>query len=140
MFKNILLIAEDLDGSVQAARMAGEAARTMDSSNLCITVTYPPVPSFLGDPGFEKAFRERLTKAEAVAESLQREVGTIPGEVQTEVLGVPLVEAVISVSQVHGSDLIVMGSPHRGPLGQAVTWHHNHQVVDHVHCPVMIVP
>jgi nucleotide-binding universal stress UspA family protein len=119
--------------------MAGETARTMNSSSLCIAVTYPPVPDFLGESDFERMTADRLTKAEAVARSLVQEVGAIPGEIQTEVMEGPVVKAIQKIAPVHGSDLILMGSPHRGMLGQAVARHHSHQLVDHAPCPVMIV-
>jgi nucleotide-binding universal stress UspA family protein len=139
MFQHILLAAEDSDHSMNAARMAGETARTMNSSSLCIAVTYPPVPEFLGDQKFGKETAARQTKAEATVRSLLLEVGNIPGEITTEVLEGPVVDAILKVSQLNGTDLILMGSRHRGPLGQAESCNHGRKIADHAPCPVMIV-
>jgi len=70
MFDNILLVANDLDHSRQAARMVGETARRMGSSSLCIAVAYPSVPDYLGTPYSEEATATRQTRAEAVAQRL----------------------------------------------------------------------
>jgi nucleotide-binding universal stress UspA family protein len=139
MFNNILLAAEDLEHSMSAARVAGETARVMKSSNLCVAVAYHPVPDFLGELDFERMTADRQTKAEAVAKSLVQEVGAIPGDIQIEVMEGPVVKAIQKIAPVHGSDLILMGSGHRGILGQNATWHHGQKVVDHAPCPVMIV-
>ena len=80
-----------------------------------------------------------MTKAEAAAKVLIQAVGDIPGETQIEILEGPVVKAIQKIAPVHGSDLILMGSPHRRLLGQAVARHHSHQLVDHPPCPVMIV-
>ncbi|MGA2080693.1 MAG: universal stress protein [Holophaga sp.] len=115
MFDNILLAAENVDHSIQAAKVAGETARAMNSSSLCIVVAYPPVPDFLGAPVCERVSAARLTRAEAV------------------------VETTLVVSQEQGSDLIVMGLQEPGPLGHLVAGHESEAVVDQARCPVMIV-
>jgi len=139
MFNNILLVADDLDHSRQAARMVGETARRMGSSSLCIAVAYPAVPDFLGVPYSEQATAARLTRAEAMARLLLQEVGPIPGEVQAEVLAGTVAEVTRAVSQVRGSDLIVVGSRDRGPLGRLRAWHQGRASAGRALCPVLTV-
>ncbi len=139
MFQHILLAAEDLGHARNAAKMAGETARLMKSSSLCITVTYHPVPTFLGELSYEEETATRQSKAEAVVNSLLKEVGAIPGEIQTEVLEGPAEDAILKVAQVRGSDLILMGNGHREILAQEVPWHHGQKVMNRAPCPVMVV-
>ena len=137
MFNHILLATDNMKQGKLAARTAGETARQMHSATLCIVVTYPPVPGFLGILESEKRIAARLSRAEVLAESLLQEVGVIPGETQLEILEGPLSEAVATVSQVRGSDLIVMNSKQPRPLERLTEWFHNCQVVAHRRCPVM---
>ena len=139
MYNNLLLVAEDLDQAIPAAQMVGETARRMGSSNLCIAVAYPPVPDCLGTPYAEQATATRQAKAEAVAKVLRREVGSIPGAIQTEVLEGTVAEVSRTISEVRGSDLIVMGSEEPGFLRRLWAGRHDREVLDHALCPVMIV-
>ena len=139
MFNHILLATDNLKQGKLAARTAGETARQMHSASLCIVVTYPSVPAFLGVLEIEKKTAERLSRAEALVESLLQEVGVIPGEIQIEILAGPLAEAVSTVSQVRGSDLIVMNSKQSGPLERPTEWFHSGQVAGHERCPMMIL-
>jgi nucleotide-binding universal stress UspA family protein len=140
MFNHILLASDDMKQGKWAARTAGETARQMHSSSLCIVVTYPSVPDFLGLLEIEKKTAAHLSQAEALMEGLLQEVGVIPGEIQTEILEGPLAEAVATVSQVRGSDLIVMNSKKPGPWEHLTEWIHNCAVVNHEHCPIMTLP
>jgi nucleotide-binding universal stress UspA family protein len=136
MYDHILLVADGLDGSAQAARMVGETARRMQSADLCIAVAYPPVPDCLGAPYFERAVAKRQARAEAVARRLRQEVGAVPGKIQTEVLEGTVAEVAQSISQVRGSDLIVIGSRETGPVRRMWAGFHG---ADHALCPVMVV-
>jgi len=139
MFNNLLLVADDLDHSRQAARMVGETARRVGSSSLCIVVAYPAVPDCLGAPYSERATAARMTRAEAVARLLLREVGPVPGKVETEVLAGTVAEVTRAVSQVRGSDLIVTGSRDSGPLARLRAWRHGRVSADLSLCPVVTV-
>jgi nucleotide-binding universal stress UspA family protein len=140
MFNHILLATDNMKQGRWAARTAGETARQMHSASLCIVVTYSPVPDFLGILEIEKKTAARLSQAEALVECLLQEVGVIPGELQTEILEGPLAEVVATVSQVRGSDLIVMSSGKPQRLERLTEWFHGCQVVDHERCPVMTLP
>jgi nucleotide-binding universal stress UspA family protein len=140
MFNHILLATDNMKQGKMAARTAGETARQMHAASLCIVVTYPAVPDFLGILEIEKKTAAHLARAEVLMESLLQEVGVIPGEIQMEILAGPLAEAVATVSQVRGNDLIVMSSKKPGPLERLAEWFHSYQVVDHGRCPVMTLP
>jgi len=139
MYNNLLLVADDLDQAIPAAQMVGETARRMRSANLCIAVAYPSVPDCLGSPYAEQATASRQAKAEAVAQMLRREVGSIPGAIQTEVLEGTVAQVSRTVSEVRGSDLIVMGSGEPGLLRRLWAGRHGREVLEQALCPVMIV-
>ncbi len=136
MYDHILLVADGLDGSGQAARMVGETARRMQSADLCIAVAYPPVPDYLGAPYCEKAMAKRLAKAEALAQRLRREVGPVPGKIQTEVLEGTVADVTVAISRVRGSDLIVIGSRETRSVRRMWAGLHG---AGHALCPVMVV-
>jgi nucleotide-binding universal stress UspA family protein len=131
MFNHILLAADGTEPSVHAAGLAGEIARSMKSATLCIMVPYTPVPAFLGDPQFDKVTAARLIEADGIVNTMKKAIGEIPGELSVEVLEGPAAQAILHVSEVHHSDLIVMGSRGLGTLG--------HLMVGKYLCPVMIV-
>jgi|GEM_PF-1395800 nucleotide-binding universal stress UspA family protein len=139
MYNNLLLVADNLNHALPAARMVGETARRMGSADLCIAVAYAPVADCLGSPYTEQATARRQAKAEALAQRLLREVGSIPGKVQTELLAGTMAEVTRTIAQTHGSDLIVMGSEEPGPLRRLWARRHDREVVDLALCPVLIV-
>jgi nucleotide-binding universal stress UspA family protein len=137
MFNRILLATDNLTQGKLAARTAGETARQMHSATLCIVVTYPSVPDFLGVREMEKQIARRHSQAETLIASLLEEVGTIPGEIQTEILEGSLADAAAKVSEVRGSDLIVMNAKKAWALERLGEWFHKYLVTSHEHCPVM---
>ena len=136
---NILLVADDLEHARTAARMVGETARRTQASDLCVVVAYPPVPDYLGSPYAERATATRVARAEAVAQELLREVGTVPGTRSTELLEGTAAEVARTVYQARGGDLIVLGSGEPGPWRRLWAGNPGRELADHGLCPVMIV-
>jgi nucleotide-binding universal stress UspA family protein len=139
MFTNILLATDDPKRAKQAARMAGETARSLRTSNVCILVAYPSVPDYLGVQEMEKATAERQARAETLAETLRQEVGAIPGQVQTDVLEGPVAEAAAAASQVQRSDLIVLSAKGLSLWGRLKAWSRAGRILDGAPCPVLLV-
>jgi nucleotide-binding universal stress UspA family protein len=139
MFNNILLAADNLERAKQAARMAGDTARAQGSSNLTIVVSYPSVPDYLGAQDAEKATAERLTRAQTLAESLRLEVGSIPGQVQTDVLEGTVADAATAASRARSTDLIVMSAKGAGLWGRLKTWLRAGRILTGAPCPVLLV-
>lgn len=138
MFKNLLLAGDLSEHSLHAARTAGEMARAMDS-NVCIVVAFPPVHGFLGEPNFDKVAAARLIEAEAVVTAARNEMGTIPGEIQVEIIEGQAADVILQVAETHGSDLILMGSRHLGVLGHLLARDSGQKVANEARCPVMII-
>ena len=139
MFTNILLAADNLEGSKLAARTAGDTARSQPASNLTLVVAYPSAPGYLGLQETERITAQRQARAEALAEALRREVGAIPGRIQVELLEGPVAEAAAAASQARGSDLDIMGAPDPGLWGRLMAWFRTDRTLHGAPCPVLTV-
>jgi nucleotide-binding universal stress UspA family protein len=139
MYHQILVVARAADQGGKAAWVAGETARRMRTEKICLLVPYPAIPGFLGFQEAGKKSAARLALAETLAESLIRELGSVPSEVQTEFLEGNMADAAIAVSRVRNSDLIVMGQGATGFLGRIQDSILHHKVLRRTGCPVLIV-
>jgi nucleotide-binding universal stress UspA family protein len=139
MFKNILLGVDGSEHALNAARMAGELARTAQSEQLYIVVAYDPVPPYLGDPNMQYAINARLKEAQSILQAAVEAVGDVPAKLHTELIEGSAAEAIIEVAKTRQSDLIVMGARGLGRIAAAVLGSTSQKVVSHAPCPVLIV-
>ena len=139
MFNRIMLATDDLDHAQEAAKMAGDAARQLHASNLCIVVAYPPVPEFLGTPEADRQTAARLTEAEALAERLVHDVGVLPCEIQMELLEGSVADAAMAASSIRESDLIILSARRTSLWQRLAAWLRNGRVMSQAHCPVLFV-
>ncbi len=138
MFKNILL---GVDGSVhalKAARLAGELARSLDA-DLRVVVAFEPVPSYLGDSNLEQVISARIRQAESILAEALQEIGEIPRPPATEILEGSPAEAILAVAETRGNDLIVVGSRGQGRLSTLLLGSQSDKIIQHAHCPVLVV-
>jgi nucleotide-binding universal stress UspA family protein len=139
MFNNILLAVDGSEHSLQTARVAGDLARSINSSTLRIVVVFDPVPAYLGEPNFDQIASRRVLEADAILNSAQETVGQIPAEIHTEVLEGSPAEAILDVAKTRQNDLIIMGSRGLGTLTGLLLGSQSYKVVNHAPCPVLIV-
>ena len=139
MFEKILLGVDGSDHGLNAAKVAGDLARAMNSEMLRIVVAFDAIPPYLGEPNLQHAIDARLTQANAIWEAAVQAVGEVPADVHTELIEGPAAEAIIEVAKTRGSDLIVMGSRGLGRITGAVLGSTSQKVVAHAPCPVLIV-
>ena len=139
MFETILLAVDGSEHGQHAAKTAGELARAVKAKDLRIVVAFEPIPSYLGEPILSQAIAHRKMEAQDILEKAQKVIGSVPAEVNTEVISGPIAEAIIDVASVRKSDLIVMGSRGLGRLAGAVIGSNSQKVVSHAPCPVLVV-
>jgi nucleotide-binding universal stress UspA family protein len=139
MFSRIVLGVDGSTHALHAARKTGELARAMNSEHLWVVVAYDPIPSYLGEPNFQRAMSLRLQEAESILQEAIAAVGKISGEIHQEMLEGSPAEEIIKVADIRESDLIIMGSRGRGTLASLVLGSQSQKVVSHAHCPVLIV-
>jgi nucleotide-binding universal stress UspA family protein len=138
MFKNILLAVDGSEHSLHAARLSGDLAREM-TADMYVVVSFDPVPKYLGDPLLQQAISARIQEAEQILQPALVEVGEIPGALRTEILEGPPAEAILSVAEVRGADLIIMGVRGLGRLAGLVLGSQSQKVVANAACPVLLV-
>jgi nucleotide-binding universal stress UspA family protein len=138
MFENVLLAVDGSKSSMQAAQIAAEIARC-HKGILRIVVAFDPLPSYLGEPNLQAALSIRMKKAEEILSDALDAVGSVPGEIHSEILEGPPAEAILHVAEIRHNDLIVMGSRGLGRLTGLLLGSQSHKVVTHAPCPVLIV-
>jgi nucleotide-binding universal stress UspA family protein len=138
MFKNILLAVDGSEHSMRAAQVAAEVAGCAPAT-LRVLVAYDRIPPDLGDPFLERVVSERTREAEKILQKTLPIIGTLPGEVHTEILEGPVAEAILRVAETRQNDLIVMGSRGLGTLAGILLGSQSQKVLNHAPCPVLIV-
>jgi nucleotide-binding universal stress UspA family protein len=139
MFSHILLGVDGSTHALNAAKIAGDLARSNPNATIRIVVAFDSVPPYLGEPNLQIAITARMKEAETILQMAAQAVGKIPGEVHTEILeGFPA-EAILEVVRVRECDLIVMGSRGLGRLAGALLGSQSQKVLQHAPCPVLIV-
>ena len=108
-------------------------------ADLWVVVAYDPLPSYLGDPILQGAITSRLSHSEEILNAGLQEIGQVPGKVKTEILEGPPAEAILSVAETRGVDLIIMGTRGLGRLAGLLVGSQSQKVVAHAHCPVLLV-
>ena len=138
MFKNILLAFDGSEHAVKAARVAGDMARSMQAVLRVITI-FDPISPYLGETNLQAAIAGHMAQAEATLQDALKEVGEIPGGLDSEILEGPVAEAILSVVDVRQIDLVIMGTRGRGRLAGLLLGSQSQKVVSHASCPVLLV-
>ncbi len=139
MFEIILLAVDGSEHGQNAARIAGDLARAVKAKDLRIVVAYEPIPSYLGEPNLGQAIAARKTEAKEILLKAQAEIGSVPSQINTEMIEGSIAEAILDVANVRKSDVIVMGSRGLSRLAGALLGSNSQKVVSHAPCPVLIV-
>jgi len=139
MFDKILLAVDGSDHALHAARVAAEMARGMKPKEFRIVVSYDSIPVYLGEPNMQFAIDNRKKDAEEILDKAIKEVGTIPGEIHTEMIEGDPAAAIIEVATTRESEIIIMGSRGLGRLAGLLLGSTSQKVVAHAPCPVLIV-
>ena len=139
MFDNLLLAVDGSDHSMRAAQYAGDLARALGSSIVRIVVAFEQIPDYLGEPNRQQAIDARLQQANGILQRAQDAVGSIPGEIHTELIEGSPAEAVIEIARTRRSSVIVMGSRGLSNMAGLVLGSTSQKVVSHAPCPVLIV-
>jgi len=139
MFEKILVAVDGSEHGLRAAKFAGDLARQMKSKMVRIVVSFEPIPPYLGEPNMQTAINARLEEAQGILRAAEKEVGSIPGELHTELIEGSAAESILDVARTRESDVIVMGARGLGRIAAAVLGSVSQKVVAHAPCPVLIV-
>jgi len=139
MFEVILLAVDGSEHGLRAAKVAGDLARAINAKDLRILVAYEPIASYLGEPNLSAVISARTQEAQEILDKAQQVIGSVPGEINTELVEGPTAEKILDVARTRKSDLIVMGSRGRSSLVGALLGSNAQKVVSHAPCPVLVV-
>ncbi len=139
MFDVILLAVDGSEHGLHAAKLAGDLARAVKARELQVVVAFEPIPSYLGEPWRSQAISARTSEAEQILQTAERAVGTVPAQINKEVIEGSIAEAILAAANARKCDVIVMGSRGFGRLEGAVLGSNSQKVVSHAPCPVLIV-
>jgi nucleotide-binding universal stress UspA family protein len=135
--KTILVGTDGSHGAQVAVRRAIGLAGDIGASLTFVGVWPPPLP-VLGDPYYQRALTEDLTRvrhavqtavAEAEAHGITAEYELLEGDPATEL---------IRLAVLRDADLIVVGSRGRGALLSTVLGSVSRRVVHEASCPVLV--
>lgn len=139
MFQKILLATDGSPDAEEALKYARDLA-LRDGAQVIVVHAFDPVPSYLGDPWWDKVAARHAWVGQEVADKAEqrlKEAGL--DDIVVEVLEGPSANAILKVAQVRECDLIVMGSRGHGALASLLLGSVSRRVLVHASMPVMIV-
>ena len=138
MFKKILVGVDGSEHGLRAAKIAGEMARKM-GSELYLVAAYDVLPTDFGETYLEEILAKRMSQAENIIAAALRECGKIEGTITKEIMEGPPAEAILSVADTRGVDLIIMGTRGLGRIASLIMGSQSLKVVSQAQCPVLLV-
>lgn len=139
MFKHILLAYDGSETARQAAARAAELARALPGLvRVRVVVAVEAVPANLGEPNFSRLATERTLAGQALLAEAHGLLGE-GLEVHDELLFGPPAEEILTVAEVRGCDLIVMGTRGHSPWQGLLFGSNAQRVISRAPCPVLVV-
>jgi len=137
MFDKILLAVDGSDCALDAAKVAGDLARSENSKQLRILTVYDSIPHYLQDQN--PLIEAHIQESDLIIKAAVEKVGKIHGTVDTDILSGDPADSIIEEAKDEKFDLIVMGARGKGKLMGLLLGSHIHKVATHAPCPVLIV-
>ena len=145
MFASILAAFDGSEGSVAALQKAAGLAKLADADLTVLTLyrhhSVLEGSMFVTDveqpDNIDEIMRERAKEVAESGASIAREVGC--EKIRAFVKGGPVARTIVSFSQEHGNDLIVMGSRGLGSIEGYLLGSVSHKVTSLSKCPVLVV-
>ncbi|MDN3427037.1 universal stress protein [Microbacterium sp. APC 3898] len=138
MYQSILLAVDGSENSMRAGKQAAQLASLI--TGVEVTVLY--VSDFnedsneeVHDGGSVEFELSREKKIQPVRESLERENIYY----KTEIMHGRPAPVIIELANDGNFDLVVIGSRGLNPISEMVLGSVSHKVLNHVHCPVLVV-
>ena len=136
------LIVVPLDGSKHSLK-ALDCARELTEkhgSKLILLHAFHQTSDLRGSEGFNQMVGKRRGKGEQIIKEAVQRLGQVSSfEVEEELLEGPAADAIISVVESRGADLVVMGTRGMGSLKGMVFGSVSTKVSHHAPCSVLVV-
>lgn len=138
MFTEILVAVDGSDHANRALDLARELA-VKYNARLRVMHAYPPVSDLLGYGELEGIIAERSRLGQAILDAALERLQGSGLDIRTELMAGPEAEAILSVAQTRECDLIVLGRRGRSQLQGLLLGSVSQKVIQHAHCPVLVV-
>ena len=138
MFDTIVLAVDGSTHAEHATQVARDLAARL-GSQVIVVYAFEPVPRYLGDEQAQAIAARGIAHGTEIAERAAEILRGAGINVEIDVLEGPAPEAILRVAEVRNADLIVMGSRGLNELGAILLGSVSHKVLQHAHCPVLIV-
>jgi nucleotide-binding universal stress UspA family protein len=138
MYQKILVGIDGSPQSIRAAKAAGEMAR-LTGADLYLVVAYDPVTPDLGEPYQDMIVAARIEDSEKVYADVLDACGETKGLIVKEILEGPPAEAILSVAETRGIDLIIMGTRGLGRFSSLLLGSQSLKVISQAKCPVLLI-
>jgi nucleotide-binding universal stress UspA family protein len=138
MFTKILLATDGSPNAEKALAYARDLA-IREKARVYVVSTFPPVPTQLGKPWYDRRIVSNISKSEKVAKAAVEKLRKAGAEAVVEVLEGPPADAILRVADTQKCDLIIMGTRGHGDLISLLLGSVSHRVLSQAHVPVLIV-
>ena len=138
MFTKILLATDGSPNAERALAYARDLA-IREKAEVYVVNTFPPVPTQLGNPWYDRRIVRNIAKSEKVAEKAAEKLRKAGAKAIVEVLEGPPADAILRVAEAQKCDLIIMGSRGHGELTSLLLGSVSHRVLSRAHLPILIV-
>lgn len=139
IFNLILLAVDASETALEAAKVAGELARTVQTRELQILVAREPVPTYIGESNLQSAAGAQPDRSQEILERAEEAIGKVPAVIYSELVEGQITETVLNMAKTRRSDLIIMGAQGLGRLTGALLGINGQRIVSEAPCPVMVV-
>lgn len=138
MFRQIVVA---IDGSEHSSRALeyGKHLAEYEGARLWLVHAYPHTSDLRGYEAYDRLISERTKVGQVILDEAREILGDTTLEVREELLEGPAAEGILRVAEARNADLIVMGTRGLGTLGGLLLGSVSSKVVQHAHCPVMLV-
>ncbi len=138
MFEQIVVA---LDGSEHSHRALENAKHLAECSGATLWLVHAFVHTsdLWGHDKYDELVMQRKTAGQDILDEAREKLGETTFDIHEELLEEPAAEAILNVAEVRNADLIVMGTRGHGSLQGMLVGSVGNKVLNHAHCPVMLV-
>jgi len=138
MFSKIMFATDGSEYSTKALKVVIDLAKKY-SAQVFVAHAYPPVSDFLGEPIYDDLVSRRVVTGNEIIDTVAKALDKEGVKYVRELIAGPPAEAIIKIAETRKCGLIVIGARGLGELTGLLVGSVSHRVVQHAHCPVMIV-
>ncbi|MDJ0991610.1 MAG: universal stress protein [Desulfobacterales bacterium] len=138
MFSHILIAVDGSGHSDKALAYARGMAASF-GARLMLVHAYPQTSDLLGYGDFERLVSRRQAAGQDVIDAARNLLDDTGLDVHENLLEGPEAEAILAAAEIHGVDLIVMGTRGRGSIEGLVFGSVSRKVTHLAPCPVLLI-